>query len=62
QPWQKSGDPSRFQALVSAFTQQQRVQAPSHQQSSQYYESRGGNQRLVINQNKVVGYEFRQDS
>lgn len=34
----------------------------SQPKSSQYYESRGGNQRLVINQNKVVGYEFRKDS
>lgn len=61
-PWQPSGAPSRFQGLVTAFTKQQKAHTPHPQQIQRYYVSTGGNQRLVINQNNVVGYEFRIDS
>lgn len=52
--WEKSTDKSRFQGLVHHFNQtQQKQYSQSHVYSS------GGNQRLVVQDDKIVGYEFR---
>ena len=55
--WEKSTDKSRFQGLVDHFNQtKQKQSSQSHVYSS------GGNQRLVVQDNKIVGYEFRRSS
>ncbi|KTD56014.1 hypothetical protein Lsai_2144 [Legionella sainthelensi] len=55
--WEKSTDKTRFQGLVDHFNQtQQKQSSKSHMYSS------GGNQRLVIHDDRIVGYEFRRSS
>jgi predicted NAD-dependent protein-ADP-ribosyltransferase YbiA (DUF1768 family) len=60
--WQASGDKKRFQGLEDAFNKSHKAPHSAPHTAPQYYESNGGNQRLVIDKNKVVGYEFRKDS
>ncbi|MDR3502114.1 MAG: hypothetical protein P4L79_05975 [Legionella sp.] len=60
-PWQTSGNPSYFKGLEDAFNKSHKTPHTTPHTAPQYYESNGGNQRLVINNNKIVGYEFRKD-
>ena len=63
--------PPQFVRILSLKPQQAAAQnqTPAPQQAAaqsqnqdQYYESRGGNQRLVIRQNTLIGYQFRKNS
>ena len=51
--WKQSGAPSRYTDLIRRFHEQ------ISQQGLQYYQSTSGNQRLVIKDNNIVGYEYR---
>lgn len=48
-----------IQPTVSTNTQKHESTHGTSLQSLQYYQSTGGNQRLVIKDNNIVGYEYR---